>query len=351
MIRMLDWRADWLGGKADGSSSVAGRDAVRESGSALVVVVALIALASVLAASSVALSRKSRHMTAALAGKTYSAYVAEGASSRIQWLIAFDRRMHPQRTLGMSVAEDDVAETRYMADGKYREMDYHGVPVRYRIGDMASGVDVSGPGALANLSTLKSLYEGDTLERYEAFLDKFEDYGDSNDLVRLKGMEADGYAESGLGPLPRNRPLEFKEEILLIPGALEFFQADAGGRLSSIRVVPPRNLPRVGSQNNFFGASKETIMASCGMSQEDAEMVVQARDLWFENGSDISLSLDVGVFTQLRSKFSFNESGFYSIEVDSSPRKDRAGRKLHLTCRISNQFANPGTRYYEWFSY
>jgi len=65
----------------------------------------------------------------------------------------------------------------------------------------------------------------------------------------------------------------------------------------------------------------------------------------------LSDSLEPGKYTMLKSKFSFNESGVYSIEIDSSPNADRAGKKLFLAVRIANQISNPGIRYYEWMSY
>jgi len=323
-----------------------------EKGSALIVVLALIALASVLAASSVATSRKSRHLTASIAQKTYSAYFSEGAAARIQWLILNDRNMFPERSLGGERL--DMEKERYNADGTIREMDYYGVAIKYRILDAASGIDISGSGnqARKNLETLKpSDDDQEKADRYRIFMNRFEDYIDANDLIRIDGMEFEEYRDIGIYPLPRNNQMEFKEEILLIPGSTEFFGADAGGKLSGVRTIAPKGMPKIPGQTSFFNASKDMVMSYTGMESEDADLVLEAREEWFSTGRQLSDSLEPGKYTMLKSKFSFNESGVYSIEIDSSPNADRAGKKLFLAVRIANQISNPGIRYYEWMSY
>lgn len=320
-----------------------------ENGSALIVVLALIALGTVLAASSAAITQRLRYRTASISQKTYSAYAAEGLAARLQWYILNDCRIYPVRELG--VEDLDTSKERFLADGTIHSIDYHGMQLRYRILDSASGIDISSSTARQNLESIEKIYDGDKLERFRAFMNKFEDYTDTNNLLRLNGMEFDDYEVLGLYPLPRNRFMEFKEEILFIPGATEFFFPDRDGRLSALRTIPPKNMSRLGRENSIFGASKEMIMAACSMTDEEAERVINARSDWFREGKSMSTSLDTGVFTLLKNKFSFKESGFYSIEVDSAPSKDKVGKKLFISVRISGQISNPGIRYYEWLSY
>jgi type II secretory pathway component PulK len=327
------------------------KDAVgKKRGSALIVVLSLIALISVLAASSVSLSQTSRFLTAFTSQKAFSSYAAEGAAARTQWLIMSDKRKYTDRSIGRTKLGQ--GEERYIADGISRFIDYYGTRVEVRISDMASGMDISTSGAASNIESMKTAFLNDADEEgFASFIDKFKDYIDDNDFTQQIGMEAEGYLSDGLYPLPRNGNMEFREEILLIPGASKFFRPDQFGRLSVFRIIPPKNMPKMPNSNNFFNASKEMIMALCAMSAVEADTVIKARDLWFENGQDLSETLDTGIFTLLKSKFSFNESGFYTISVNTSPDPDKAGKKLFVSLRISQQMSNPGNRYYEWISY
>lgn len=328
-----------------------GKIVLNESGSALIVVVSLIALASVLAASAIAQAHKTSLLSSVFLRKSFVGYTEEGASARIAWLIANDRRKFPQRVLGTSMAEINELEPRYLADAVPRTIDYYGFELIYKISDMASGIDISGPTAASNLKLFEGGYDGTKLEDYRALINKFEDYVDNNDLIRLNSIEADGYNALNLFPLPRNSQLEFKEEILWIPGASDFFKPDENGRLSLLRVVPPKGMPRPSISNNFFSTNNQIIKSTLGLTDAETEQVVGAKKKWLEDGTDLSATLETGLLTRLRTKFSFNESGYYTIQINGNPQDTRIGKKLIVSLRISNSFTNPGLRYYEFFSY
>ncbi|HRR06457.1 MAG TPA: hypothetical protein P5105_04165 [Victivallales bacterium] len=325
-----------------------------ESGSALIAVLSLIALASVLTVSSITFANKTSYLSESFYQKAFTSYAAEGASARIQWLISSDRRKYPQRTLGVNTSienKQNSIEVRFIADGVWHSVNYYGMTVNYRITDLASGIDIGGPDAIVNLQSFASQYEGDKREAYVSFINKFEDYTDNNDLVRLNSLESDSYRALNLYPLPRNSRMEFKEELLWIPGALEFFPPDDKGKLSLIRLIPPQNMPRPSSANSFFSTDMSLVSTLAGLSEDESSIVNTAREKWINEGIDLSLSLDVGLMTKLRSKFSFIESGYYTIDINTAAEDSIVSKKLVISGRISSRFTNPGIRYYQYFSY
>lgn len=340
-----------MNSKAASKKKIKAKIGIDESGSALIVVVSLIALASVLAASAIAQAHKTSLLSSVFLRKCFVGYAEEGASARIAWLIANDRRKFPQRVLGTSMLGINDGEPRYLADVIPRIINYYGFELSYKISDMASGIDISRPAAASNLRLFEGQYAGSTLEDYRILINKFEDYIDNNYLIRLNSIEADGYNALNLFPLPRNSQLEFKEEILWIPGASDFFKPDENGRLSVLRVIAPKGLPGPSTSNNFFSADSQIIKSTLSLSDAELEQVMDAKKKWLEDGTDLSTTLETGLLTRLRSKFSFNESGYYTIEINVAPQDARAGKKLIVSLRISNSFTNPGIRYYEWFSY
>ena len=71
----------------------------RESGIALIAVLCTVLVVSLLVASAVAISQYAAFETATFSGISRSFYIAEGAATRIRWLLMADRKKYPNRKL------------------------------------------------------------------------------------------------------------------------------------------------------------------------------------------------------------------------------------------------------------
>lgn len=57
-------------------------------------------------------------------------------------------------------------------------------------------------------------------------------------------MESQHYRSAGVPVLPRNRPLQFREELLWLPGAGKLYPPSENGVLDAIRLIPPEKAAR-----------------------------------------------------------------------------------------------------------
>lgn len=323
-----------------------------EKGAALVTVLCFVVLVAMITASAVTISQISNYTSRTSADRSVSAYFAEGAAARVQWLIMADKKKFSSRVLGETEYDREEQE-RFLADGTLHKIDYYGTEIDVIIYDMSSGYDISDDNPARQLVRQNAALTDDTelKEAFSAFTDCVRDYADKDDFLQLKGMEKSAYTAKGLYPLPRNGRFQFREEIMLIPGFGKFYQPDSYGRIPSFRVIPPLNMQRIGQGNDFFSASREQIMSRCAFSSEQGDKVIEARDRWKNERIPLGQSLDPGLLTILKSRFSFNESGFFTILVEASPGQYRAKRILAASMQIGNQVTAPGIRYYEWVSY
>ncbi len=323
-----------------------------EKGAALITVLCFVVLVAMVTASAVTISQISNYTSRTFTDRSVSAYLAEGAAARVQWLLMADKRKFTSRVLGETEYDREEQE-RFLADGTLHKVDYYGTEIDVTIFDMSSVYDISDDNPGKQLELQKAAFSDNTelQEAFSAFIDCVKDYVDKDDFLQIKGMEKSAYTAKGLYPLPRNGKMQFREEIMLIPGFGKFYQPDSYGRISSFRVIPPPNMPKIAQGNDFFSASREQIMNRCAFSSEQADKVIQARDRWKNERSPLNQSLDLGLLATLKSRFSFKESGFFTILVEASPGKNRAKRILAASIQIGNQIAAPGIRYYEWVSY
>lgn len=323
-----------------------------EKGAALITVLCFVVLVAMVTASAVTVSQISNYTSRTSTDRSVSAYLAEGAAARVQWLIMADKRKFTSRALGETEYDQEEQE-RFLADGTFHKMDYYGTEVKVTIYDMSSGYDISDDNPARHLETQKLAFSdnAELQEAFSAFTDCVKDYVDKDEFLQLKGMEKSAYAAKGLYPLPRNGRFQFREEIMLIPGFGKFYQPDSYGRISSFRLIPPLNMQRIGQGNDFFSASREQIMSRCSFSTEQGDKVIEARDKWKNERIPLNQSLDPALMTTLKGRFSFRESGFFTILVEASPGQNRAKRILAASMQIGTQVISRGTRYYEWVSY
>jgi hypothetical protein len=319
-----------------------------EKGAALITVLCLIVLVAMVTASAVTISQISNYTSRTMTDRSISAYLAEGAAARVQWLVMADKSKYTSRSLGDTDYEAAEQE-RFLADGTLHKIDYYGTEISVTIYDMSSGYDISGDNPTRQLELQKASFTDNTelQDEFSTFIDCVKDYVDSGDFLQLKGMERSGYTAKGLYPLPRNARMQFREEIILIPGVENFYKPDSYGRISSFRLIPQTNMPRIGQGNDFFSASRELIMNKCSFTAEQTDEVIAARDIWVKDKTPLNETLDLGLMAVLKSRFSFRESGFFTIIVEASPGPNLAKRILAVSMQIGSRISSPGTRYYE----
>ena len=99
-----------------------------ERGSALIAALCLIFTAGMLTATVLILSQISTYDIAAHVSLQRSSYLNEGVMNRVQWLLAAEQNLYPDRALG-DIDYTEYDYDRYMADGVTHEMDYYGTKV------------------------------------------------------------------------------------------------------------------------------------------------------------------------------------------------------------------------------
>jgi hypothetical protein len=162
-------------------------------------------------------------------------------------------------------------------------------------------------------------------------------------------MKRRDYEAAGLKGLPRNGPLKFREELLLIPGFEKLFQAPEDGLLDYFAPVPPEGLPAVWMKPSFFSANKEVLKLLGNLSEDEAAQAAKARFAW-HGERPFSESLSPALYKKLESSFSFTESGCYRI-VAKGFSEEGGVATLVMSLRVMAQPQGSGASYYEWMQY
>lgn len=322
-----------------------------EQGTALIVVLGLIALVSVLTVSIVAFSQISDKISKVTCDRSKADYWAESAVARTIWLLRNDIAAHPTRSLGKE--EEDEETERFFADGSSHKMDnYEEGEVESIIYDAVSGIDISGSKPALHLKRPQSYFEDDekAFEHYNFFLNSLRDYVDTNDFTHQNGgFEREEYEAEGMAPLPRNYAMQFREEILWVPGFSDFFSCDKYGTIPAIRIIAPKGLKQLRGKNNFFSADVSQMQSITKLDEAQIAQVIDARNAWNNDKTPLSDSLDVGILSKLKRHYSFKESGYYTIVVNASPGEGFAGVRLSCTIQIGRKISSSSElRYYEW---
>lgn len=287
-----------------------------ESGSALVAVLCLIFMAGLLSAAVLAMSKYNTFTMAAHLALQKSMYVNEGAATRIQYLLAADRTLYANVQLGRT-AYSDYDTDRFFADGVIHVMDYYGTPVEFCITDARSGFPL-GSSAAQTLNRIAGAdpFNTELAETVELLTAGITDYTDDGDTVsNTGGYEAADYESLGMSPLPRNAAIQFREELGWIPGVTGLFPADKGGRLTSIRLVPPTSMSIPGGVPSIFTADRLILKTYCP-DLEDAELdqVLAALEVYRRERTLLSDQLDALLVPRFEN-LSWEESGVYTVTV------------------------------------
>ena len=324
-----------------------------ESGVALIFVMSIMVLIALLAASITTLAMISNQISKVTCDMDQSVYLAEGAVDRTIWLLRNDRRLHPTRSLGsVDYATGDDEFERYMADGTEHKFDYYGGTVTVSILDAAVGKDISGSNPTQGLARSQTSFGDDyeQWERYKLFLSAVRDYVDLNDMVAPNGgMELEDYKSLGLEPLPRNDKFEYREELLLIPGAEEFFFPNKNGIVSSLRILPPIGLRAIRGKENFFSTSDDSFLSDAQLDPSEYDAVIDARKQWSTEGVPLSDSLDPNLLSKMKQKYSMRESGYYTFLVKAQPGENLPGKVFTCTLIVPvNLVSGRDFQFYEW---
>lgn len=324
----------------------------RRKGSALIIALCLLILVSLLTASIVTLSQISNQTSKISYDRVSAAYRAEGAAARVVWLLLNDKRNFPNRALGAGQDYDSTTDERYLADGVKHSLKYYDGEVDISIYDMVCGINISGWSAERGLAELQNNFENepDKYEEYKIFMNRVLDYVDTDDFIRPNGgFEKGDYEGIGLMPLPRNYQMQFREEILLIPDASQLFSPDKYGRLSEFQVIPPTTgLSNPSGKQNFFSVSRSRIISKCDLSEEEADSIIEARDLWAKKETSLSESVEPDIMDKLKRQFSFNESGYYTFIIEASSGENSSKRILVCSLRLGASIEGRECCYYEW---
>ena len=340
-----------------------------EKGSVLIPVLAVIVSCSLIVTALMALSQLGTSGMAAHTRLQKSAYLCEGALNRAQWLIAAERATSP----GTSLLYFDYADSeydRFLTDGAEHVMDYHGIPVRFVITDAAAGLDFSRLYRRTTLRQLAADPSADTeyLDKVEQFSQLLGDYVDSDDTATEEGMEGDDYLDSARKPLPRNAELQYREELFWIPGFTDLFPPDRGGRLSSVRVIPPdsmiqtgsgRNTGRGGSSSssllarnpNLFGAGDYYLRYVCKLEEDELEQVREAIRLYQTERVSLQDSIEGTLFTKLMNNLNWSQGRTVTVTIDPAAAGSGPSKRLAATWTVSDSVSGPTdgvVRYLEW---
>lgn len=319
----------------------------RESGVALVAALAMLFTAGLLVTALVAVSQTSTQGIYTQTELMRSGYIAEGAGNRIRYLIEADRQLNNTRR-AEDVDFDEYDYDRYLADNTEHLIDYHGIPVRFRITNAVSGI------ALRTVSSLDALSYGRETETavtdtLTVFSNQLADYIDNDDDTRDDSLEQADYDDLGKNNLPRNSSPQFREELQWLPAAAELLPNDRDGRPSLIRLfgVDQNTAPSIYTANY-------ALLRTVGKLEEEAALeVLDALEEWKQNRTPLGDKLDELTLPQLQQNFSWNESQYYTVTIRQAAPDGRPTGRLSYTFRADG-VAGPSdgvATYYEYIRF
>lgn len=307
-----------------------------QDGVALVAVLALLSSVSLLVMSMVVYSQLSTYGIRNDTDALRSRYVAEGALNRIIFLLAADNNEY--RTTSLENFDySEYEEERFIPDGRLRELDYYGTVVKYRIENGAGGISITGSNintALNNLTRIRQTNEEDLSEAATIFRTRFNDYVDSNDMVGEDGMEVEEYEELEENtPLPRNKALQFREELYYIPDGIKFFPLDRNGRMTLINPLTAGNSR---SKPDLFQANYALLTNYANLSHEDALETLKTIKAYKQEPTILSEEFDPLLLQTLKNYFSITNSGCYRVTIENAAGGSAGSVRMDAT------FNNPG---------
>ena len=291
-----------------------------ENGSALVAVLCLLLTGGIITTAVLSLSKIGTFTVYAHIERQKSMFVAEGVATRVQFLYAADLQLHTSEKLG----ETDYTEydyDRFLCDGVKHVIDYYGQQVQFTITDTIGGEDVAQDSTAALNKFINEDTDADVQETVTKFSNLLADYIDSDDEAKDDSWEATDYEDAGFKPLPRNGALQFREELTLIPEFLKLYPMDKDGRMSHIRLIPPKGSPETTGKPTLFTATPQMIQNYCGIEEEKVPEVMDALNAWRNERTLLSDTLDEELLNKLKSSLATSESGLLTVNIEA-PKED-----------------------------
>ena len=306
-----------------------------ESGLALMMVMGVLSAVMLLLAHIMLVSQLISKEAYQVSAKSAMRYRAESAAETAFWLHLTDRRLYSNRTLGRDTTaeREDEGYDPWMLDGRPHEMD-EGATAVY-LASAETALKVTGLDQLKK--GLDASDDADLIEAIDDFINCYQDYVDKDDLVKINSCEASEYAAAGFYSLPRNGAMQFKEELYWLPNWSEVVNA-------AVMIVPPRGIQYSASSNSrpsFFTASDEDFcrLLDIGPDSVELETIRYALQEWNLNGTPIEDTLDTALLSQVRNRFSFEESGLATVAavaVDAH-RENQAGYRVVREARVGSR--------------
>lgn len=313
----------------------------RERGFALISTLALLVILSLLIASAVTLTQYLSAEIDTFDNINRSFYLSESAVNRTIVLLAQDRAKYTDRLLGTDTYPAS-GEERFLADGRIHVLDIYNTKVSVQIFDAMCGIDVSGNNPSRQLFFATT--DSEKRMQLEKLSNRLEDYVDTDSLVRLGSFESSGYEMRNYFNLPRNRVLQFKEELRWIPGFKNLYSVVDDPYWASFRLIAPEKLRMLSGRPNLYSTSLSVLVERCKFNNLDAEILAKAFEQWQKSGIEFSQTLPPTLYAKLKSYFSTMESGVYTIQVSGT--KDYPGSRMKVTLLI-----DAGKKMIEFYEY
>ncbi|MCR4575832.1 MAG: hypothetical protein K5787_18900 [Lentisphaeria bacterium] len=302
-----------------------------EDGMALLLVLAVLAATTILAAHMMLVSETVAKDAKVAALTDELRLQAESAADMGLWMHLTDRRLFTDRTLGNDLTDRDATSDfePWMMDR--REHLLYDDTCQVFIGDATKSI------SLSNLeSAIKSGIEDDDSDALDAaneFIDIYKDYTDNNDLTNLYGKEMDDYANEGYNTLPRNNAMQFRAEIywlenwqnvitgeitIIPPPGITMDEGSSAGNSRQGRTTTP-NTTSANTKIPFFTATEQDFINQLtDLSEADLQAILDAREAWMVDATPLSDSLDADLLFNIKSKFSFSESNYAEITTTAT---------------------------------
>ncbi|MCP4179330.1 MAG: general secretion pathway protein GspK [bacterium] len=331
-----------------------------QTGIALIIVLSFVLLLGIITSTIVTISQLSARKMAINSEREYSAYIAEGAAARLQWLIMLNKKLQGQNKNGSGLNKNNnrnnvnPAPSKFSATGKFHDIKYYNDNVKYAILDMASGFNISGFNPAGRLKKLlkSNAFTGEEKKAFQIFLNRLTDYVDRNSGANTNGMENVDYANLGLAPLPRNGQIQYRDEVAWIPGVGKLFHPDKFGMFSAFDIIPPKGIYWRSKSVSFFSANKFTLIGKGNFTSEEADYIIRSRNAWLKSGSESLLSfISPEMIKRIKKNFSLRDSDYFTLIIQASPGKGFGIRTLIVSLKIGNSMMNTGNQYFQYSLY
>lgn len=305
----------------------------------LLAVSILFIVASIVSAQSMLTSRQSLNSQF----KLTQLYDNESLQTEILYKAYIDQQY---RNLTQSFPEDEEFDP-FIPGGQQRFQENEESKIYFKIKDALTGYPLWDSSKRLLRGQLQDQLALESENQAEAFALHFE---------KIKEYQGQGTMPLGNGDgelynsplLPRNGSIQFIEELLWVPQELS-----EGNLYSSLglNLAYPAQLDEViqvptllgrskklrASQNlpSFFSSSNTSIAATLQLTDEELQVVQEAKQAWF--GERIHPSQSLGaLYTRIKARYSFTISSFYTIVQEARNRDNLSAIVLKTTVNIGS---------------